>query len=131
MLSLLPTAVWLPVVTKVAVSPFTNPSIVPCALSAVPSYVFVFDGVTIFNVAGVIVSLPLIALATIYFLVTSTVPTVSSANAASYSPASVPLTPTVIVPKSAAVSEDVNPLADCFLPVYVTVLPFAVSVTFL
>ena len=77
------------------------------------------------------VSLPSVATVTMYFFVPSMVPTVPSANAASYSPASVPFAPTVIAEKSAPSGAPVKSETLCSSPLYVSVLLFAVSSTFL
>ena len=48
----------MPVVSKVTVSPFTNPSIEPSAVSGSPSYALVALGVVTIKVAGFILMLP-------------------------------------------------------------------------
>ena len=53
-----PTSVWVPVVVKVAVSPFTRPVMLPAAVRGFPSYTLLASGVTTVTVAGVIVILP-------------------------------------------------------------------------
>ena len=68
------------------------------------------------SATGVISSLPSVAPVTIYFSVLSTVPIVPSANAAGYSPASVPFAPTWIAEKSAPSGAPVNPLTLCSCP---------------
>ena len=72
--------------------------------------------VTTMPPTGVIVSLPSFVSVTIYFAVASTVPTVPSANFASYEPTSVPFAPTVMALKSAPSGAPVKPETLCSSP---------------